>query len=564
MKNITKKLAFIVAIFSVQIAFSQVGIGITSPRGALDVSSTTQGIVPPAVALTDLTIQAPVVNPQGGAIPAGTFVWNTNTEGSIPTNVSPGLYYWNGTRWISIAGSPGGLDWSIVGNGGIDGGVTGVTGTPAALGANFIGTYDNTNFDIKTNGLLAARVSSLGEFFIGAIETVLPGDLMNGVSEGNAAFPWAINGYTDQNGSGVYGRVSGGTTNYAAIQGEYKGTGTKSAGVRGIAGSKIGGTGTKAFVSGVKGELFFNGGNYSAQDYAFALAGSTLSNSGNIVGGAYGLNAKNGRYGILGYKRSNGGNVAVLGSGDYKNLSYRIEGGDNNIDTSVGLAIDGGFLGGHIKGNQIGLITKGKLVGQYTDGSNISNKGFAVLNKNQNGNKTITYVPTSTTVDVSTKGMGKLVNGKAFINFDDNYSDLITADKPIIVTVSPMGETNGVYVAEVTKNGFIIKENNNGTSSVNFYWIAIGEKHDASNLEVPKSMMANDFDENLNSYLTINEDAKGENISKAMWWNGTSFEFGKIAPDELEDINRQLSNESNERKGERVAPRKYYRESQNK
>lgn len=180
-----KKL-LLAALFCGVYSFAQVGVGTTTPRGALDVSSATSGFIPPQVALTDLTVAAPVLNPQGGALANGTLVWNTNTAGVMPNNVSPGLYYWNGTRWISVAGSPGGLDWSIIGNGGIDGGITGTT-TPlvaATQGANFLGTYDNTNVDIRTNGLHAARFSRFGEFFIGGLETVLPGDLMNSISEG--------------------------------------------------------------------------------------------------------------------------------------------------------------------------------------------------------------------------------------------------------------------------------------------------------------------------------------------------------------------------------------------
>lgn len=559
-----KKTILSLALFASVLGFSQVGVGTTTPNGALDVSSTTNGFVPPRVSLTATNVQAPVVNPQGGAIPAGTIVWNTNTAGVIPNNVAPGLYYWDGTRWVSFAGSPGGLDWSIIGNGGIDGGVTGVTSVPATQGTNFIGTYDVTNFDVRTAGLHAARVSSLGEFFIGGLETVLPGDLMNAISEGNAVFPWAVNGYTDQNGAGVYGRVSGGNTNYGAVQGEYEGTGTRGTGIRGILGSTLGGTATNDFPSALNGDLFFNGGTYSAQDFSFAVAGNTFANSGRVVGGVYGLNFRNAMYGILGYERSNGNNVAVLGSGNYNNSTFRTTQNNNSVNTTIGLAIDGGFLGGHLKGNQLGMISKGKIAGIYSDGNAISNKGFTVIDKNTNGNKSVSYVPTSTSVDFSTKGTGRLSNGETFIAFDNNYSSLIDSNKPIIVTVSPMGESNGVYVTNVTNKGFYVKENGNGNSNVNFYWIAIGEKVNAEDLSIPQEMLANDFDNNLNSFLTIDEDAKGSAISKAMWWNGNSLEFGNSAPDQIneKDEAKLKARGSNERKGERTPKRENLRASQ--
>lgn len=515
---------------------AQVGLGTTTPRGALDVNSATQGLIPPRVALTNINIALPVTNPAGGALVAGTLVWNTNTAGVIPNNVAPGMYYWNGTRWISLAGSPGGLDWSITGNGGIDG------GTVSASGAHFLGTYDNTNIDIRTNGIHRARVSALGEFFIGGYETVLPGDLMNGISNGNATFPWAVNGYTDQDGAGVYGAVQGGTTNFAGVQGEYNGgSGTRAAGVRGIVTSTGAGTAINSFNAGVAGDLGSNNNQYS-----FGVGGRTVNNTSTRVGGTMGMNSNNGAYGILGYERSNNANYGVLGSNGDNFNTANLKSSSNSGDksSSIGLGIQGGFLGGHLKGKQFGLITKGDLVGQYTDGSSVSNKGYAVINTTNNGNKVATYVPTSTTVDISTKGTGKLANGYAKITFDKAYSELVSNNKPVIVTVSPMGETKGVYVMEVTNNGFVVKENGNGNSNASFYWIAIGEKQNAIDMNIPSELLAKDFDTNLDSFLTIDENASENNISKAMWWNGNSLEFGKNAPNEAnEGTVKAISNE---------------------
>ena len=496
------------------------GIGTNAPNGALDINSSTQGMVPPRVALTSTAIEAPVVNPAGGALVAGTLVWNTNTNSpTIATAVAPGMYYWNGTRWISLAGSPGGLDWSIIGNGGIDGG-TSTTG-----GAHFIGTYDNTNMDIRTNGVHRARVSNLGEFFIGAYNTVLPGDLMNGVSIGNATFPWAVNGYTDQNGAGTYGLVQGGSTGFAGVQGEYEGSNSAGPGVRGLSNSTGTGTNLNDSNSGVNGQLG------TTTDFAFSVKGQTTGNAARAVGGVLGINNTNASYGMLGYERSNGTNCAVLGNAAYVNNTFRNSA--QQINSSIGLGIQGGFLGGHLKGSQFGLITKGELVGQYTDGSSISNKGYAVVNTTSNGEKVATYVPTSTSIDISTKGTGKLVNGTAKIFFDKNYSNLTDKNKPVIVTVSPMGETKGVYVSEVTNDGFIVKENNNGNSNVSFYWIAIGEKNNTESMSIPSELLTRDFDANLDSFLTIDEEAK--ETSKAMWWNGSNLEFGKIAPKEAHE-----------------------------
>jgi len=83
---------------------AQVGIGTTTPRGALEIYSSTNGFVTPRVALSSVTESAPVVNPQTAEAPlTGTIVYNTATAGTSPNEVSPGYYFWNGSLWLKIA-----------------------------------------------------------------------------------------------------------------------------------------------------------------------------------------------------------------------------------------------------------------------------------------------------------------------------------------------------------------------------------------------------------------------------------------------------------------------------
>jgi len=497
-----------------QTSFSQVGIGTTTPRGALDISSTTQGIVPPAVALTNINIQAPVINPQGGVIPAGTFVWNTNTAGSIPTNVSPGLYYWNGTRWISVAGSPGGLDWSIIGNGGIDGGVTGVTGTPATLGANFLGTYDNTNVDIKTNGVPVARFSSLGEFFVGAIETVLPGDLMNAVSEGNALFPWAVNGYTDQNGGGVYGSVTAGATNFGAVQGEYVGTGVRGSGVRGVNLNAISGTNFGSVGSGVIGDAT-SGGSYKFGVYG---TGATSRRSGGVMGYNHGI-----AYGALGYYANNWNDYAVYGFGqNHTNGGAGGRSSSSEPNTYIGLGIYGGVMGGWIKGSEYGTVLSGERFSSYNMGAVITNDNYVVLSGKEH--KTVSYASTALKPEITAKGMGQLQKGFATIHFKKQFVKVLDTNKSIIITCTPMGESNGVFLAEITKDGFRVKENKNGISNVKFTWIAIGER--MLNNEVSKELLTAEFEKNMNGVMHNDLEDGG----KGIWSQNGEVHFGENAP----------------------------------
>jgi len=76
------------------------GLGTSLPTGILDVNASDNGILIPRVVLSSVLVQAPIVNPQGGALPTSTLVYNIATAGVSPNNVYPGFYYWNGIRWI--------------------------------------------------------------------------------------------------------------------------------------------------------------------------------------------------------------------------------------------------------------------------------------------------------------------------------------------------------------------------------------------------------------------------------------------------------------------------------
>ncbi len=82
-------------------SFAQVGINTTLPAGILEVNSSTQGIVLPRVTLTATNVAAPVLNPQGGTLPIGTVVYNTNVTSVGSNDVSKGIYVWTGAEWFN-------------------------------------------------------------------------------------------------------------------------------------------------------------------------------------------------------------------------------------------------------------------------------------------------------------------------------------------------------------------------------------------------------------------------------------------------------------------------------
>ncbi len=225
-----KKIILPLALFITTLSFSQnVAINTTGAAGntaaGLDINIPNTGLLIPNVALSSTTVWAPI---SGGAT-GSLMVYNTATAGVVPNNVTPGYYYWNPTttRWVRLIS--GTNDYWITGAS------VGTVNNLTATG--FLGTTSNNHVDFVTNGIVRGRMSNLGEFFVGTTNTALPGDLMNGV--GNATFPWAVNGYTNQNAGAVYGQRQVGSTGlWGAVQGETSaGITAGSSGVSGLASS---------------------------------------------------------------------------------------------------------------------------------------------------------------------------------------------------------------------------------------------------------------------------------------------------------------------------------------
>jgi len=88
-------------------ANAQTGIGTTTPNASakLEVASSTQGFLPPRIALTSTNDNTTIKNAAGASItPAiGLLIYNTATTGTAPNNVVPGYYYYNGTVWVQIS-----------------------------------------------------------------------------------------------------------------------------------------------------------------------------------------------------------------------------------------------------------------------------------------------------------------------------------------------------------------------------------------------------------------------------------------------------------------------------
>ncbi|MBP9792604.1 MAG: hypothetical protein KBC56_01235 [Flavobacterium sp.] len=274
--------------------------------------------------------------------------------------------------------------------------------------------------------------------------------------------------------------------------------------------------------SGVKGY------NLWGDLYSFGVSGFSdndetagYSRSGGVLGaktdGTY--------WGSLGYRSSGLTNYGVYASAaNYGTGTGRMT---QSSQSSIGGGFYGGLIGSWSKG-EIGSINSGTLFASYNSGDEYTS-GKQIEIVETNAGKKAAYTVTSTEAIIYKKGKIVLTNGMAYVAFDSDYAALL-GDTPI-VTTTPMGQCNGIYIESIDKSGFTIKELNNGTSNVAVSWIAVGDRIDASK-KIQTDVLANDFDSDINQVM-FNENNKGDN-AKAVWSDGNKINFGKLPENLME------------------------------
>lgn len=445
-----------------------VGIGTSTPQGALDVvaGSNNYGFVIPRVALTASNAQAPVTNPQTGVIPAGTIVYNTATAGTAPNNVAPGLYFWNGTRWIAFAGAPGGLDWSLTGN------TSTTPGTYAAPGTDYLGTSDNTALHITTVGQPRMRITTNGNVGIGqsSLSTVRVG--ITPIATTDTAL------YATGTGSSSTALIATGRfENTAADYATSITSSTPSVPTAGSPNIAIrAASGNASFVAPTGNTNIGVASNATNIAFYGVTEGTTDANRRaaefrtNDAGASTNADANDPIAYLAGY----GNNVNVDGT-NTRSLKYGgyFYGGNASAYAYVGVR-----LGAAITGN-----SNFKIIGPGTVST-------IVASDKVNDTKKIMFAPEAPEVLFEDYGTGELVDGEATIKIDPIFARNIYVDKkhPLKVFIQLEGDCNGVYVTNKSKEGFTVKELAGGKSNVSFSWHIVGNRADETEANGEKTI----------------------------------------------------------------------------
>lgn len=395
-----------------------------------------------------------------------------------------------------------------------------ITGYPSSAGARAIAGYAA---GAGSMGILGYSTSTgfgvVGLTQPGSISAfVQTGEGVLGQADGQSTgIPIGVHGIIDETVAGdidatpVLGENNNITTG-TGFQGGAYASNKAIAGVYGNIGSRVTLAGTNGYMFGVVGDILTLGG------------GTIPDGSGGILG-----SGGSGNFGMLGYRGLTGTLYSVYGGGFSSSIAAGNTGNknENNVPNNhIGIGINGGFMGGFIKGNQYGIMSKGEEFGMYVQGNTLTNQPIVILSDNNSNKRTISYGSSSTDVDITTRGTANLNNGEAYISFKESFKNLVSETETINITVTPNGETNGLYISRITKDGFYVKENKNGKNSVTLNWIAIGTKKGYENgIAISKEILDSNFEKNITEVLENDETGKEE---KSMFFDGQKVQFQRI------------------------------------
>jgi hypothetical protein len=319
---------------------------------------------------------------------------------------------------------------------------------PGARGVSLHGSGLNgqTKFNSTSNangksGVLGQDLSSSGTFDAGVTGTSKNGFGIVGVSTNNDAVRALSSngpgiGANSNNSYGVFASTENTSGGVAGVQGNDESTGHLDAGVKG---TSINGIGVQGVSLGGGTGIYAS----SASGVGLNVVGGTVSNPTlSVIAGPTGFNV-----------------IAACSSGV-------------SVCTSpvFTVTVNGGVFGAGFEANGDIFSDNGSFAIQNTTGEYYKD-GTCVAGCSASAKsvrRVRTYAPQASRPTIEDYGEAHLVGGQAYVRLDPAFANVIDQRTNYLVVVTPEGDSNGLYVAQRTLAGFMVRENRGGKSTLAF------------------------------------------------------------------------------------------------
>jgi hypothetical protein len=255
--------------------------------------------------------------------------------------------------------------------------------------------------------------------------------------------------------------------------------------------------------------------NHFGRPYTFGVAGHSWLMD-DRSGATLGSNWQGIYWGSLAYKNSGGTQY-----GGYFTTYTTGTGKDSEVKINNGIGAWGDLFGADIHGKIYGAYIEGENYAVFSNGNNYTNGLDVHLQKDAGGENKALYTHVSTDATIQTSGYATLTNGESNVTFDKTFTKMVSTESPIIVTVTPVGNSNGVYLSQVTTDGFKLVENNGGKSNITFNYIAVGKRAGYENPQLPKEVINKEYTEKVARGLHNDGNTKTEG-------EGLFYDNGKL------------------------------------
>jgi hypothetical protein len=96
-----------------------------------------------------------------------------------------------------------------------------------------------------------------------------------------------------------------------------------------------------------------------------------------------------------------------------------------------------------------------------------------------------TYSPQSSQPMIEDNGEAQLVNGAAYVRVDPGFANVVDQRSNYSVSITPEGNSNGLFVTQKTLNGFAVRENNGGRSTLAFEYRIVAKPFGSTAKRLP-------------------------------------------------------------------------------